>query len=902
MERDWRPQRVGIGASVGQSDAAPGKHTLIEEALDTAGPAAAFGSSGQAQQGPTGQPSETSDDSRRAPVGPNGIPRLDLSSQSGGKKPTGTGDAATQTMRALAPRFGHSFDDVVVRTDELGDARAKAHGAPAVAEGKSIFLANTVDPASAEGTRIIAHEMAHVVQQTAPPASAAPGPKASDAAVLEKEAHQIGNVVAAGGQASPTLRTEGVMPQGYGSPEHQSMGNDVHSILEPVAAGTEDPVRGESRGAELGGMSQQEVDDLSKREVGSQGGSLAPGIGSGKIADRNRDGHVPVPGLAAMLARDTFLNERSRSLTISVRNFNVQKDAAGPYLAIETDPATKQVARFEVPVSPGDMTAMNGDLYGSVENMRKAPAKEVIDLQRLLDKEAKWEMDIAAGKSNAKDEPDFDALYNDATSWRSQPVYGGGRDFGPQGQATGGDDKSYYDLALRNEAHFGQQTKGKRELEVNVHAGKLDALATGPQGNSASGNEQAWMDGHARALLLAREAFAMKDANGVPKTPEQIHAVMDSYGHEANVPATGLLDPTAGAKSLPALPMGADGKPLQRSTGAVTYESKLNDANVENAGADHYLTDSFAAGHQIVRGVIGKVLEQFVKDKGGRDEFLSFVVKRIQEGALADKSPSPKGELGTFKDKSDGVWDKTARGESIMNSHWNPLHHWIGDGLKGKLDEKLQDDAVTRSIGAKVVHDYYNRNGMIVHNAKGMTFMIKGDGHAAEAPEARQIIAMAVLESRDQIREAATTGTMGDPMKVWDYSPSIDKTEFTEVSGAKIMALMFSDGPYLWQLIKDHFSADVKPSGDNGFADSANNPTEKAISGGRRETGSTPNAQARDSEAGGAPLDMGHQPARVWFEKRQAYVQAQVVKDEDRPENGANPITIDGVTLPSPGG
>jgi hypothetical protein len=90
---------------------------------------------------------------------------------------------------------------------------------------------------------------------------------------------------------------------------------------------------------------------------------------------------------------------------------------------------------------------------------------------------------------------------------------------------------------------------------------------------------------------------------------------------------------------------------------------ELNDAYVENAGADHYLTDSFGAGHQVVREVVGRVTEQFVKDKGGRDKVLSFVVARIQEGAIKDR------EL--------------------------------------------------RSIGAKVVHDYDNRNGMIVHNQKG---------------------------------------------------------------------------------------------------------------------------------------------------------------------------------------
>jgi hypothetical protein len=59
------------------------------------------------------------------------------------------------------------------------------------------------------------------------------------------------------------------------------------------------------------------------------------------------------------LARDQgieMLREGSRNLTISARNFKLQHDSAGPFMALEIDPSTKQAVRYDVPVSAGDMT------------------------------------------------------------------------------------------------------------------------------------------------------------------------------------------------------------------------------------------------------------------------------------------------------------------------------------------------------------------------------------------------------------------------------------------------------------------------------------------------------------------------------------------------------------------
>lgn len=761
--------------------------------------------------------------------------------------------AAAQLVQTMAPRFGVPLDHVRMHADATGDARAAAHGAPAVAEGANVYLSQNVDPASAAGQRIVAHELSHVIQQTA--AAPAGGRARSDAASYEREAHQVGDIVAAGGSARPVLRTAAPVAQGYGAPEHLSMGDDVHSVLQPVADA--------GGGARLGGMSAKERAEQVDNEKHSNGASHAPGLG--RVETLPADGSAAAPELAEMLARDP-LQDRARSLTISLRNFKMMKDAAGPYLGMEVDDKTGQAARYDVPVSPGDMTTLNGDLYGSMDNMRKAPVAELIELQKLIDQEATWERNIAAGKADSKNEPNFDAAYQKATAWREHPVYAAGKQIALEADATGGDNAGYLGLAKHNDAHFGQDTRSRTELEVKVQTGDIEALAKGPQGNAADGNERAWIDGHARALLLAREAFAL---GGGGDAREQARARADRYGHETAVPETGLENAAAGGRGLAALPKSITNAPLRRSSGEVTAQSKLNDAYVENAGADHYLTDAFSAGHQIARGVIGDVTEQFVKDKGGKDAFLSFIVEKIQKGAIADKDHA-QGELGDFQDASRTWKSKAARGDSWLNV--------FKDGLKQKLEAQV-DTTALRAIGAKLVHDYYNRHGLVVHNRKGMTFVTKGDGHADEAPEARQIIAMAVLASRDQITQTAATGAMPDPMAVWAYVPDLKTTQFTSLSGRAIMDMMFSDSAYLWRLIKNNFSLTEVPSTANEQQQSKYAPAQKKI----------------ESKGNRVPVDKGTTPLGDWFARRHQYVRKLVGKE---PPKGHFRKTADGVTIP----
>ena len=74
-------------------------------------------------------------------------------------------DAGTRSM--LEPRFGHSFADVRVHADAGAAESAEAVGAHAYTVGRDVvFGAGKYAPGSAGGQRLLAHELAHVVQQS----------------------------------------------------------------------------------------------------------------------------------------------------------------------------------------------------------------------------------------------------------------------------------------------------------------------------------------------------------------------------------------------------------------------------------------------------------------------------------------------------------------------------------------------------------------------------------------------------------------------------------------------------------------------------------------------------------------------------------------------------------------
>lgn len=90
---------------------------------------------------------------------------------------SGTGRALDAGTRAyFEPRFGHDFAEVRVHDDRRADESARSVRALAYTVGSHVvFRAGAFSPATAHGRRLLAHELAHVVQQAdASPRSWAP--------------------------------------------------------------------------------------------------------------------------------------------------------------------------------------------------------------------------------------------------------------------------------------------------------------------------------------------------------------------------------------------------------------------------------------------------------------------------------------------------------------------------------------------------------------------------------------------------------------------------------------------------------------------------------------------------------------------------------------------------------
>uniref|UniRef100_UPI0035BC2596 eCIS core domain-containing protein n=1 Tax=Sphingomonas sp. TaxID=28214 RepID=UPI0035BC2596 len=132
------------------------------------------------------------------------------------------------TRAEMEPLFGHDFGRVRVHTHAAAAGAAQAIGARAYTVGHHVaFGAMRHDPASAAGRRLLAHELAHVVQQSG---AAAPGPDGrlrTAGAAEERAAEQAAGRVAAGRRAPA--------PQPVATPALACFSDDNHHVIEEAA-------------------------------------------------------------------------------------------------------------------------------------------------------------------------------------------------------------------------------------------------------------------------------------------------------------------------------------------------------------------------------------------------------------------------------------------------------------------------------------------------------------------------------------------------------------------------------------------------------------------------------------------------------------------------------------------
>ncbi len=141
--------------------------------------------------------------------------RVDRTRSSHPLEPQRTGQPLEPNLRAqLEPLFQHSFADVRVFNDSEADREARGFNAAAFAVGDELhFSSGAYQPHSPAGQYLLAHELAHTVQQSG--SSSQPASRKRDSG-LESEASRASSRVLAGQPAGVTAGSSGLAVQCFG--------------------------------------------------------------------------------------------------------------------------------------------------------------------------------------------------------------------------------------------------------------------------------------------------------------------------------------------------------------------------------------------------------------------------------------------------------------------------------------------------------------------------------------------------------------------------------------------------------------------------------------------------------------------------------------------------------------
>ncbi len=182
---------------------------------------------------------------------PSAEPRARVATPSGGQP------LRADTLVSMEARFGHDFSRVRVHSDAGAQEAARALRAHAYTSGHDIsFGAGRYDPDSAQGRRLLGHELSHVVQQerggVAAPAgtgavtlvpadhpSEQAAEAAADAALAGRSAGEIAGTVGTAGTAAIQLWPWDDEPSGGGGSLWDSIGGAASAVYEGYQKSTD---------------------------------------------------------------------------------------------------------------------------------------------------------------------------------------------------------------------------------------------------------------------------------------------------------------------------------------------------------------------------------------------------------------------------------------------------------------------------------------------------------------------------------------------------------------------------------------------------------------------------------------------------------------------------------------
>jgi Domain of unknown function (DUF4157) len=381
----------------------------------------------------------------------------------------------------------------------------------------------------------------------------------------------------------------------------------------------------------------------------------------------------------------------------------------------------------------GQIIALSGDFYRSPEALLRSSATEMQKILDIMERESRQAQPHAAPDGGISYAPSGEQVnqnnadYELATTGHTRllgsddPLLGeADQPGGPHGTVSGGEH-------IESDA-------------PSAEAGFISLATSNPSHFSSSNIRQNWIAKHQLALDLARQAWLAGPPGSTPAPLDTGDAVTASGGgpapsvrggqrSAAQASAGPPLDPTTTA-AAPGRPDPA-AVPTKAGTTAVISPDADGGLKAEAwvaAGfSDHYLTDAFAAGHLV---------------SGDRSIYQGFytnhkaaIIDACIRCASADQAPlAVQGfiaAIGPFLDKLAG------------------------------------------NLLLKVVHDYYNGQGVRVRNALGQEWTTFGDAHLGGHRETIAMASLASKASRDAVEDVLTTGRTKRAYAALDYIPDI---------------------------------------------------------------------------------------------------------------------------------
>jgi len=448
----------------------------------------------------------------------------------------------------------------------------------------------------------------------------------------------------------------------------------------------------------------------------------------------------------------------------------------------------------------GQVVALSGDFYRSPEALMHAPRAELEAILRTMDRE-RTQAGVTATNNFGTHAPTQDQINqnnadyelatsgpgsrashhdDDANPFLDDPDHAGGPDAAhPHGRVTQG-----------NHVEDNGPSAGAPASAEDTFLGLADNNASHFSPENINLN---FKPKHQLAIDLAKEAWRTRNPGATPGGAARPAAP----GGGAPAPAA-TATPAPAATATPATPAHAPATPVP--TGAATPTAATVSTASTDAGqrkeamaylsdgfASHFLTDAFASGH-LVSGSIGRTIGASYYSRHSGTVAIALVSCLQREYPAAAAAMGAGGQIAVIGAMSALIATKAG------------------------------------SLTLKLVHDYFNQNGVFVKNPLNTEWQTVGDANLgnvklAGSPVTQQQASAAAQASREGVEKAVHDGELSDDLrdKPLQYVPS--EARFgsggyqpiaafcadTSIFDAVLSATMLSPDPAvnkLWQLIK----------------------------------------------------------------------------------------------------